>query len=184
MQALDGADEVFVLDVYAAREQPMAGVSGASVAEHVSVPVTYLPDFSAVAERVAEVLRPGDVVSHHGRRRRHHARRGDPCRPADQGQSQRARRAGNGAEMTEPQDPTDGASEPDDDAEPKEATLPPRRHPTTRAHGARRVGNVRSGVPPRPAPPPSKRPAATPSGAPPENSQTIRKSLGAARFGA
>ena len=61
-QALDGADEVFVLDVYAAREQPMAGVSGASVAEHVSVPVTYLPDFSAVAERVAEVLRPGDVV--------------------------------------------------------------------------------------------------------------------------
>ena len=61
-QALDGADEVFVLDVYAAREQPMAGVSGASVAEHVSVPVTYLPDFSAVAGRVAEVLRSGDVV--------------------------------------------------------------------------------------------------------------------------
>jgi UDP-N-acetylmuramate--alanine ligase len=61
-EALDGADEVFVLDVYAAREQPMAGVSGASVAEHVSVPVTYLPDFSAVAERVAEVLRPGDVA--------------------------------------------------------------------------------------------------------------------------
>ena len=61
-QALDGADEVFVLDVYAAREQPMAGVSGASVAEHVSVPVAYLPDFSAVAGRVAEVLRRGDVV--------------------------------------------------------------------------------------------------------------------------
>jgi UDP-N-acetylmuramate--alanine ligase len=61
-EALDGADVAFVLDVYAAREQPMAGVSGASVAEHVSVPVTYLADFSAVAERVAEVLRPGDVV--------------------------------------------------------------------------------------------------------------------------
>ena len=61
-QALDGADEVFVLDVYAAREQPMAGVSGASVAEHVSVPVTYLPDFSAVAGRVAEVARRGDVI--------------------------------------------------------------------------------------------------------------------------
>ena len=29
--------EVFVLDVYAAREQPMAGISGATVAEHVSV---------------------------------------------------------------------------------------------------------------------------------------------------
>jgi UDP-N-acetylmuramate--alanine ligase len=61
-QALDGADEVFVLDVYAAREQPIAGVSGASVAEHVSVPTTYVADFSAVAERVAEVAQPGDTV--------------------------------------------------------------------------------------------------------------------------
>ena len=60
--ALDIADEVFVLDVYAAREQPMAGISGATVAEHVSVPVHYVPDFSAVAERVAAVARPGDVV--------------------------------------------------------------------------------------------------------------------------
>ncbi len=61
-QALDGADEVFVLDVYGAREQPMPGVSGAIVAEHVSVPVTYMPDFSAVADRVADAARPGDVV--------------------------------------------------------------------------------------------------------------------------
>jgi UDP-N-acetylmuramate--alanine ligase len=61
-QALNEADEVFVLDVYAAREQPMAGVSGAMVADHVSVPVTYLPDFSAVAERVAVAADPGDVV--------------------------------------------------------------------------------------------------------------------------
>lgn len=60
--ALDGADEVFVLDVYAAREKPIAGVSGASVSEHVSVPVTYVPDFSAVAERVADAANPGDVV--------------------------------------------------------------------------------------------------------------------------
>ncbi len=67
-QALDGADEVFVLDVYAAREQPMAGVSGASVAEHVSVPVTYVPDFSAVADRVAEAAQPGRRRDHHGRR--------------------------------------------------------------------------------------------------------------------
>jgi UDP-N-acetylmuramate--alanine ligase len=61
-QALSEADEVFVLDVYAAREQPMAGVSGAMVADHVSVPVTYVPDFSAVAERVAAAADPGDVV--------------------------------------------------------------------------------------------------------------------------
>ena len=61
-QALDCADEVFVLDVYAAREQPMAGISGATVAEHVSKPVHYVPDFSAVAELVADAVRSGDVV--------------------------------------------------------------------------------------------------------------------------
>ncbi|OBI82410.1 UDP-N-acetylmuramate--L-alanine ligase [Mycobacterium sp. 1245805.9] len=61
-RALDAADEVFVLDVYGAREQPLTGVSGASVAEHVGVPVRYLPDFSAVAEEVAAAVGPGDVV--------------------------------------------------------------------------------------------------------------------------
>ncbi|WP_445159934.1 UDP-N-acetylmuramate--L-alanine ligase [Mycobacterium sp. Dal123C01] len=61
-RALDAADEVFVLDVYGAREQPLAGVSGASVAEHVSVPARYLPDFSAVAEQVAAAAGPGDVI--------------------------------------------------------------------------------------------------------------------------
>jgi UDP-N-acetylmuramate--alanine ligase len=61
-RALDAADEVFVLDVYGAREQPLAGVSGATVAEHVSVPVRYLPDFSAVADQVAAAAGPGDVV--------------------------------------------------------------------------------------------------------------------------
>lgn len=60
--ALDAADEVFVLDVYGAREQPLAGVSGASVAEHVSVPVRYIPDFSAVAAEVAAAAGPGDVI--------------------------------------------------------------------------------------------------------------------------
>jgi UDP-N-acetylmuramate--alanine ligase len=61
-RALDAADEVFVLDVYGAREQPLAGVSGASVAEHVSVPVRYLPNFSSVAEQVAAAAGPGDVI--------------------------------------------------------------------------------------------------------------------------
>ncbi|OBH82222.1 UDP-N-acetylmuramate--L-alanine ligase [Mycobacterium scrofulaceum] len=61
-RALDAADEVFVLDVYGAREQPLAGVSGASVAEHVSVPVRYLPNFSAVAQQVAAAAGPGDVI--------------------------------------------------------------------------------------------------------------------------
>jgi UDP-N-acetylmuramate--alanine ligase len=61
-QALSVADEVFVLDVYAAREQPIAGVSGAIVAENVTVPTRYVPDFSAVAELVAGSARPGDVI--------------------------------------------------------------------------------------------------------------------------
>jgi len=61
-EALSLADEVFVLDVYAAREQPLPGVSGATVAEHTSVKTHYVPDFSAVAERVAGASRPGDVV--------------------------------------------------------------------------------------------------------------------------
>lgn len=60
--ALDDADRVFVLDVYGAREQPIPGVSGATVAEYVGVPVQYLPDMSAVAEAVAAVAGPGDVV--------------------------------------------------------------------------------------------------------------------------
>ena len=61
-QALGKADVVFVLDVYAAREQPIAGISGASIAEHVEVPVRYLPDFSTVAATVAAAARPGDVI--------------------------------------------------------------------------------------------------------------------------
>lgn len=61
-EALSLADEVFVLDVYAAREQPLAGISGATIAEHVTVPVHYLPDFSTVAAAVAAAARPGDVV--------------------------------------------------------------------------------------------------------------------------
>ena len=60
--ALDAADEVFVLDVYGAREQPLAGISGGTVAEHVGVPVHYVPDLSTVAEQVADACRPGDVV--------------------------------------------------------------------------------------------------------------------------
>lgn len=61
-RALDLADEVFVLDVYAAREQPLPGISGASIAEHVSTRCHYVPDFSTVAARVAAAAHPGDVV--------------------------------------------------------------------------------------------------------------------------
>ena len=37
-------------------------MSGATIAEHITAPVHYVPDFSAVAEQVAMVARAGDVV--------------------------------------------------------------------------------------------------------------------------
>ena len=106
-RALDGADQVFVLDVYGAREQPIAGVSGASVAEHVSVPVQYLPDFSSVADGGGRGRRAGRRRRHHGRRRRHHARARDRDRAAGAGQPQRSGAAG-GVVVTEPDDVTAG----------------------------------------------------------------------------
>ena len=48
------------------REQPLAGISGASIAEHVTVPVRYLPDFSSVAARVAASRSTGRRGGHHG----------------------------------------------------------------------------------------------------------------------
>jgi UDP-N-acetylmuramate--alanine ligase len=61
--ALGVADLVFVLDVYAAREDPEPGVSGALVAGAVpGDKARYLPDAAAVPQAVAAVARPGDVV--------------------------------------------------------------------------------------------------------------------------
>ncbi|AOW92835.1 UDP-N-acetylmuramate--L-alanine ligase [Rhodococcus sp. WMMA185] len=61
-KALDLADEVVVLDVYGAREEPLPGVSGALVAQAVSKPVHYQPDLSQVPRQVAALASPGDVV--------------------------------------------------------------------------------------------------------------------------
>jgi len=60
--ALSLADEVVVLDVYAAREDPIAGVSGALVAEDVTAPVHFQPALSAAPAQVAALATPGDVV--------------------------------------------------------------------------------------------------------------------------
>ncbi len=64
-QALGAADQVVVLDVYPAREAPVAGVSGRLVAEAVPrdpADVTYEPDNSHAAERLVTMARPGDLV--------------------------------------------------------------------------------------------------------------------------
>ena len=60
--ALSTADEVVVLDVYGAREQPEPGVDGGLVARHVTAPVHHVQDLDAALETVLAVVRPGDVV--------------------------------------------------------------------------------------------------------------------------
>jgi UDP-N-acetylmuramate--alanine ligase len=63
-RALALADRVFVTDVYAAREEPIPGVSGEMVAEaarRAGADVTYLPERESVPGGVAECLREGDL---------------------------------------------------------------------------------------------------------------------------
>jgi UDP-N-acetylmuramate--alanine ligase len=61
--ALGLADEALVLDVYAAREDPEPGVTGALVAD--AVPggrALFLPDRTQVAPVITDIAGPGDVV--------------------------------------------------------------------------------------------------------------------------
>jgi UDP-N-acetylmuramate--alanine ligase len=63
--ALGAADEVVVMDVYAAREDPVPGVTGALVAAAVPLPadhVAFVPSWSAVADEVVARVRPGDIL--------------------------------------------------------------------------------------------------------------------------
>jgi UDP-N-acetylmuramate--alanine ligase len=64
-RALGLADEVVVMDVYGAREDPVPGVTGAMVAEAVPLPldrVHFEPSWSATAPALAARARPGDLV--------------------------------------------------------------------------------------------------------------------------
>jgi UDP-N-acetylmuramate--alanine ligase len=64
-EALSLADEVVVLDVYGAREQPEPGVSGELIAARIDLPperVHYEPSWAAVPTLLAELARPGDLV--------------------------------------------------------------------------------------------------------------------------
>ncbi|SDC29602.1 UDP-N-acetylmuramate--L-alanine ligase [Actinokineospora iranica] len=63
--ALGLADEVVVLDVFGAREEPRPGVSGALVADTVPLPgdrVHYEPSFDKVPALVADLIAEGDLV--------------------------------------------------------------------------------------------------------------------------
>ncbi|GAC55591.1 UDP-N-acetylmuramate--L-alanine ligase [Gordonia amicalis] len=60
--ALDLADTVVVADVYGAREAPIPGVSGRTIADQLTSPSVFAPDLSRLAGQVAELARPGDIV--------------------------------------------------------------------------------------------------------------------------
>ena len=63
-EALALADEVVVMEVYGAREDPVPGVTGALVAAAIpaTTPAVYEPSWSAVPDRLASTAQPGDLV--------------------------------------------------------------------------------------------------------------------------
>jgi UDP-N-acetylmuramate--alanine ligase len=62
-QALGLADEVVVLDVFPAREDPVPGVTGALIADRVPHDhVTFEESFAEAVPFVAARVRPGDLV--------------------------------------------------------------------------------------------------------------------------
>ncbi|NIH81210.1 UDP-N-acetylmuramate--L-alanine ligase [Amycolatopsis viridis] len=61
--ALGLADEVVLLDVYGAREEPEPGVSGALIAERITgAGVHYEPAFDRAVALAADLVKPGDLL--------------------------------------------------------------------------------------------------------------------------
>jgi UDP-N-acetylmuramate--alanine ligase len=64
-EALALADEVVVLDVFGAREEPEPGVTGALIAGAVALPkerVHYEPAFDKIPALIADLVSDGDLV--------------------------------------------------------------------------------------------------------------------------
>jgi UDP-N-acetylmuramate--alanine ligase len=64
-RALEIADIAVVMDIFPAREEPIPGVTGATISDLIRLPdgaVIYEPRYDDVPARVAEVARPGDLV--------------------------------------------------------------------------------------------------------------------------
>ena len=63
--ALAVADVAVVMDIFPAREEPLPGVTGATISERIPLEreqVVYEPSWAATAGRIVEIARPGDVV--------------------------------------------------------------------------------------------------------------------------
>jgi UDP-N-acetylmuramate--alanine ligase len=64
-EAMAIADIGVVMDIFPAREEPIPGVTGATISDLIDLPaerVIYEPRYDAVPERIAELARPGDLV--------------------------------------------------------------------------------------------------------------------------
>jgi UDP-N-acetylmuramate--alanine ligase len=59
--SLDLADDVTLLEIYAASEKPIHGVTAAHIAEKMKNG-HFIPNFAAASERVIEMAKPGDVI--------------------------------------------------------------------------------------------------------------------------
>jgi UDP-N-acetylmuramate--alanine ligase len=65
-QAFHDADTLIVLDIYAASEQPIPGITGESLAQHIkdatAREVRYVPSFAEAAEAVTNQAEEGDMI--------------------------------------------------------------------------------------------------------------------------
>lgn len=61
-QALSLADDVIVLDVFPAREDPIPGVTGELIASRVTSSVLYVPAFADAVPAMVTRVEPGDIV--------------------------------------------------------------------------------------------------------------------------
>lgn len=61
-RALDLADTALVLDVYAAREEPVPGVTSELISRDQRTGGGYAPDAAAALRRLAEAAAPGDII--------------------------------------------------------------------------------------------------------------------------
>jgi UDP-N-acetylmuramate--alanine ligase len=60
-KTLDAADDVTLLEIYAASEKPIPGISSQLIAEKMQNG-HFIPNFAQASERVIEMAKPGDVI--------------------------------------------------------------------------------------------------------------------------
>lgn len=63
--AMAVADIAVVMDIFPAREEPIPGVTGATISDLIPLPpehVIYEPRYAALPDRIASIARPGDLV--------------------------------------------------------------------------------------------------------------------------